>query len=79
MDDDTMHIRQGEFPKTSLGIRAVRFDGTEVEAMMEDGSRRPIHIPKGWRVQALHSALVFQCPCGEFVLGAPYHECREKS
>jgi hypothetical protein len=63
--------------KTSLGIKVLRFpnDGSPITATMADGSQKTVHLPKGWKVQALHSSLIWQCPCGEFVLGAPLHDC----
>jgi hypothetical protein len=71
-----------------LGIDSLLFDQDlesggppdKITATMRDGSTRDVVLPNapdGWRVQMLGGPgwciLVYQCPCGALVLGAPVH------
>lgn len=64
-------------PARPLGIRYISFerDGT-ITAAMEDGSVRPVHLPSGWKAQAFYNTIIYECPCGEFVVGVPSHNCQ---
>ena len=74
-DGMTMRVRTLELDRGSLGIRAVEFrnDGT-IAAHMHDGSAVHVSLPSGWKAQPVGSAIVYQCPCGALVLGAPVHD-----